>query len=215
LKLLDLFCGQFGWSRGFAARGWKCVGVDLVEPAEIPAGCEFIKADVMTLRSPGYAGRRDSRGVIFFPHEVCDISMQFDFACVSSPCEEFSVFGMKHFHPEPKYPDLGIALFTAARELCEGAGIPYVMENVRPAQEFVGTAKHHCGPFYLWGNAVPPLMPQGIRKSKWTAQARPERPGNWSEIFMGTKSVRKAAVATIPIELSACVAQYAERLLEQ
>ena len=36
VRVLDLFCGRFGWSRAFAARGWECVGVDLVEPAEFP-----------------------------------------------------------------------------------------------------------------------------------------------------------------------------------
>lgn len=27
-KLLDLFCGRGGWSKGFAAAGWYCIGVD-------------------------------------------------------------------------------------------------------------------------------------------------------------------------------------------
>jgi integron integrase len=31
LRLLDLFCGVGGWSKCFAARGWKCVGVDIAE----------------------------------------------------------------------------------------------------------------------------------------------------------------------------------------
>ena len=142
--MLDLFSGRWGWSRAFLARGWACTGVDLVVPSEIPDGCEFLQMDAMTL--------------------TADFVREFDFVCASSPCEEFSVHGMKHFHPNPKYPETGIRLFNHTRAICEEAGVPYVMENVRPAQKFVGTAVHHCGPFYLWGSAVPPLMPQGISK---------------------------------------------------
>jgi site-specific DNA-cytosine methylase len=29
MRMLDLFCGRWGWSKAFAARGWECVGVDL------------------------------------------------------------------------------------------------------------------------------------------------------------------------------------------
>ena len=88
----------------------------------------------------------------------------FDFICASSPCEEFSVHGMKHFHPNPKYPEMGLKLFNHTRALCEASGVPYVMENVRAAQQFVGQAERHCGSFYLWGNGIPPLIPKGITK---------------------------------------------------
>jgi 23S rRNA U2552 (ribose-2'-O)-methylase RlmE/FtsJ len=47
MRMLDLFSGRWGWSRAFADRGWECVGVDLVEPPEIPQGCEFIHADIL------------------------------------------------------------------------------------------------------------------------------------------------------------------------
>src|SRR6185312_12395545 len=137
-RMLDLFAGRFGWGRAFAARGWEVVGIDLVEPAEIPQGCKFTRFDALKL--VGIEG--------------------FDFICASSPCEEFSVHGMRHFHPNPKYPEMGIKLFNHTRSLCEASGLPYVMENVRPAQQFVGMAVNHFGPFYLWGNAVPPLLPK-------------------------------------------------------
>jgi hypothetical protein len=51
MRMLDLFCGRFGWGRAFAERGWEVVGVDLVEPPEIPSGCEFIKADILSLNA--------------------------------------------------------------------------------------------------------------------------------------------------------------------
>src|SRR6185437_8461302 len=143
-RMLDLFCGRLGWSKAFLARGWKCYGVDLIHPPELPEGFRFEMRDVLEL--------------------TAEMLSKFDFICASSPCEEFSVHGMKHFHPNPKYPENGIRLFNHTRQLCEASGVPYVMENVRAAQAFVGTAVHHCGPFYLWGTGVPPILPQGIKK---------------------------------------------------
>jgi hypothetical protein len=152
-----------------------------------------------------------------------EIPANFDFVVASSPCEQFSVHGMKHFHPNPPYPELGIKLFNHTRAVCEASGLPYVMENVRAAQQFVGRAVHYCGPFYLWGTGVPPLMNQGIKKGwgrKWIdsqGRVRDQGPtgragGQWKEATNGTLT---AMVATIPPELANCVADYAERLLEQ
>lgn len=126
MRMLDLFCGRFGWGRAFAARGWDVVGLDLVEPPEIPEGYHFMRANILDItdvwiRTTGYG--------------------PFDFICASSPCEQFSVHGMKHFHPNPPYPELGIRLFNHTRSLCEASGVPYVMENVRSAQQFVGNAR--------------------------------------------------------------------------
>jgi hypothetical protein len=122
MKMLDLFCGRWGWGRAFAERGWEVVGVDLTEPPEIPEGCTFIKADVLTL-TPEWVRAQG-----------------FDFICASSPCEQFSVHRMKMFHPDPAYPRLGAELFNHTRWLCEVSGTSYIMENVRTAQEFVGQA---------------------------------------------------------------------------
>jgi hypothetical protein len=188
--MLDLFSGRWGWSKAFAARGWECVGIDLIPPPEIPNGCTFICADVMTVTA-----------------EYC---RQFDFICASSPCEEFAVYGMRHFHPHPDYPTNGLRLFVHTRQVCELSGVPYVMENVRPAQTFVGRAAHHCGPFYLWGTGVPVLVNQGITKGF----------GKWDRKYIlntgSSKSKKrqeyKAKWATIPPELSGCVADHAEWL---
>ncbi len=216
MRLLDLFCGRWGWSRAFAARGWECVGIDLVEPPDTPARCEFLQGNVLELTGD------------WFP--------TFDFIVASSPCEEFSVHGMKHFHPNPRYPEMGIKLFNHTRSLCEASGVPYVMENVRAAQQFVGNAVHHCGPFYLWGPGVPPLIHSGITKSVHALQmaggslsgaafnrlsAEEKRAyrnkSPWQNANSKSPQRKKwtAQVATIPPELASCVAAYAERLLEQ
>ncbi|MCL4540962.1 MAG: hypothetical protein M1396_01270 [Chloroflexi bacterium] len=212
--MLDLFCGRFGWSKAFAARGWECVGVDLVEPLEIPDGCSFVKADVLSIgRIQGWMEGWD-----------------FDFVCASSPCEQFSVHGMKHFHPRPKYPELGIRMFNHTRALCEESGVPYVMENVRAAQQFVGNAVNHCGPFYLWGNAVPLLLPHGkitkgidVGSSKSVKAMAPEQKRAyrsqfvWNQGWATSKKTSRdtAKAAEIPSELANCVASYAEAILRE
>ena len=210
MRLLDLFCGRWGWSAAFAARGWDCIGVDLVSYPG-PAGSYLYDLDVLAL-TPAWIARE-----------------RIDFIVASSPCEEFSIHGMKHFHPNPKYPETGIKLFNHTRALCEASGLPYVMENVRPAQKFVGRAVHHCGPFYLWGNAVPILMPQGITKGIDVGSSkavkgmtreekrvyRAQFPWNQSWSTPAKRGRDTAKAATIPPILAAAVADYAETLLSE
>lgn len=207
MDVIDLCSGLWGWSSIFAARGHKCVGIDRTAPPSVPDGCRFFQADIIDIEV-GYV-------------------RQFDFGVASTPCEEFSLFGMKNFHPDPPYPDLGIKLFNHARTLFEESGIPFVMENVRPAQEFVGRAAHHCGPFYLWGSGVPPLMPQGITKGMKLGGAikfknlpiEERRKYRMQDLMLmaASGSPERLAwtkrVATIPPELANCVADYAERIL--
>ena len=200
MRLLDLFCGRWGWSKAFAARGWLCFGIDLVEspkPAEFPERHSFTKADVLWLT----------------PEKLKNECI--DFVCASSPCDEFACFQMRHFQRNPPYPELGIKLFNHTRQICEAAEVPYVLENVRAAQQFVGPAIRHAGSFYLWGNAVPPLLPK-IHKARWRKNAEHGRtaPGNFAAELLLPKQERKALLATIPPELANCVADYAERLLE-
>lgn len=216
-RLLDLFCGRCGIAKVFAERGWDCVAVDLVEPSnieELPRNIEFYQADVLGI-SHWWIQQRN-----------------FDFAWASSPCEQFSVHGMKHFHPNPPHPELGLKLFNHTKQILELSGLPYVMENVRSAQQFVGKAVHHCRPFYLWGNAVPLLMPQGLQKGTTKIQGclnRRERllpPAEKYALRMRkfsddglsytmSKNKRAALTATIPNLLAHAIAEYAERLLEQ
>lgn len=208
MRLLDLFCGRWGWSRAFAKRGWDCFGVDLVESPEIPERCTFWKADVLRIADVDY------RHYIHLPN--------FDFICASPPCQQFSVHGMKHFHPHPPYPELGLKLFNHTREICEASGVPYVIENVRAAQRFVGDAVHHCGPFYLWGTGVPPLIHRGITKG-WgsyyvdaNGRKRLQGPTGRARMQRGEKRHSReltASVATIPPELASTVADYAEAIL--
>jgi len=89
------------------------------------------------------------------------------------------------------------------------------MENVRAAQQFVGQAKAHAGSFYLWGNAVPPILPQGVVKGM-TRKAMGERKykgqEGWNANQRSGQRIKAARVATIPPELAGCVADFAESL---
>jgi hypothetical protein len=221
VRLLDLFSGRWGWSQAFAARGWQCVGIDLTEPPEIPANCSFVKADILQLRY--------SQEIGFYVIDGPVLGF-FDAVCASSPCEQFSVHGLKCFHKSPPYPTLGIELFNHSRAICEESGCLYIMENVRAAQDFVGNAANHCGSFYLWGTGVPILLPQGIKKGMKLAgisgsQARAttkeellahRRADNmmWASSKSDKRKSATASVATIAPLLSNTVCDYFERILE-
>ena len=203
---IDLFCGKGGWTNGLLEAGFEVYGFD-IEPQPEYRGI-FMQCDILHLTAKFLRGLRPS------------------FAACSSPCEEFSVHGMKHFHPNPKHPDTGIKLFNHSRDLLEELGVPYVMENVRPAQKFVGKAVNHCGPFYLWGTGVPAIFPRDAYKvtkgiemgnsvdvnAMTPDEVRLYRK-RFSTISMGSKSKeRKAATAKaamIPLPVARTVAQAA------
>jgi hypothetical protein len=203
VRMLDLFCGRWGWSKAFAARGWDCYGIDLVRPPEIPMSCTFYQMDILKLTIDDVSVGLEFDGA-------------YDFICASPPCEQFSVHGMKHFHPNPPHPELGIKLFEHTRTICMESGVPFVIENVRAAQQFVGNAVSNSGPFYFWASGVPPFL---RRSSKGMSQAR-QRDASGKRIYAAAadrmwSTKRKQLVATIPDGLAARVADYAERLCEQ
>lgn len=141
-RALDLFCGAGGATMGLMRAGFHVTGVDINNQPRYVGDC-FRIADALRYPLEGY-----------------------DFIWASSPCEEFSVWGMAHFHPNPKYPAEGIRLFNGTRERLEASGLPYIMENVRPAQKFIGYSANHCGPFHFWGNCVPAIFPPECYKVK-------------------------------------------------
>jgi len=207
---LDLFSGKGGWTDGLMAAGFTVYGFDIKE-------------------YEGYKGIFVKRNILeMTPEEIRSYNPAF--ICCSSPCEEFSIHGMKMFHPNPKHPDMGIRLFNHAKMLCESAGCLYVMENVRKAQDFVGYAVNHCGPFYLWGNGVPAIIPPDCYKAKKgitlgngaavkgmsQEEKRLYRKQFTNLQVSGTSEKRKtytAQWASIPIGLSTYVGQFAMQSL--
>ena len=202
---IDLFCGRGGWTDALLEVGFEVYGFDISPQPEYRG--IFVQGDILAMTP-----------IDLEKYGAC-------FATCSSPCEQFSVHGMKHFHPNPPFPELGIHLFSHAKLLLESLSIPHIMENVRPAEKFVGKAVNHCGPFYLWGTAVPAIFPhdayrvkKGIAmcgsgfKSMTTEQKRTARR---TDVFMSTSSKSKArkahtaSAATIPYEIARSVAELA------
>lgn len=192
---IDLFSGRGGWTDGLLAAGFHVIGFDIKEFPDYKG--EFHKLDILEMTS----------------EEIKMYGAAF-IAC-SSPCEEFSVHGMKHFHPNPKHPDMGIRLFNHAKMLCESARIPYIMENVRAAQKFIGQSVNHCGPFHLWGTGVPAIIPPECYKVNkgLSFKRRDGRFGGENvkvcELMYGDKKIRAAASANIPFSLSSYVGRIA------
>jgi hypothetical protein len=166
----DLYCGLGGWTEGFLANGYRCIGFDIEAH------------DYGTARYPGELRLRDVRSI--HGSELKDAT------CIvgSSPCQEFSYRAMpwKRAKALPP-PYLGIELFNhqfrIQREASEAAGhiIPLVVENVRGAQKWVGRAAWNFGSYYLWGD-VPALMPHTLKVQKFNPDGTSHGQGSWFAI---------------------------------
>ena len=221
--VIDLFCGLGGWSAGFLAEGWDCIGFDIERHVygadRYPA--QLVLQDVLTLDGAQFRGA--------------------DAIVASPPCQAYSYRAMPWKRAKalpPPSNELFDACFRIQREACAAAGryIPLVVENVKGAQPWVGKAKWHYGSFYLWGN-VPALMPTSAKRAgvkqhgscaAWLDTALDERrrgavavkvpglkpgcfpPGGLAGHFATRTSARKAAsaqIAKIPFELSLWIAR--------
>ncbi len=148
----DLFCGLGGWSEGFLAEGYECIGYD-IEAHDYGAG--------------GYPGTlilRDIRSI--HGSELKDATC----IAASPPCQAYSYRAMPWKRAKALPPPdntLFNECFRIQREASEAAGhhIPMVVENVRGAQKWVGKAQWNYGSFYLWGD-VPALMPLTLKGRK-------------------------------------------------
>ena len=166
--VVDLCAGSGGWAAGFLAEGYRVIGFDIEYQPEYPG--ELVIADVRKIALGGAA----------FRHAACIVA--------SPPCQEFS----RHDQPwtrakNPPPPDLSIV--EACRRIGADAGVPFVLENVRGAQKFIGPARWRSGSFFLWHD-VPAIMPriEHRQKQNMSSTARLQR-------------------ARVPFELSAYIAR--------
>ena len=107
-RLLDLFCGAGGASKGYIDAGWDVMGLDNVRQAYYPThSMGYILAD---FREFGAAW----------------MAQWFDAVHASPPCQAHSV--MKNV-TKKSYRDI----IPEVRELLQATGLPYVIENVERA----------------------------------------------------------------------------------
>jgi hypothetical protein len=170
---IDLFAGLGGFSSGFIAEGFECIGFDIERHDYGTGGYpgQLVLQDVLTIH-----GRQ-------FKDVACIVA--------SPPCQAYSYRAMPWKRAKALPPpdnQLFDACFRIQREACEASGryIPLVVENVRGAQKWVGGATWHYGPFYLWGD-VPGLMPIGTIKKLGGADTHlfkktGKHCGNWSTL---------------------------------
>lgn len=176
----DLFCGLGGWTEGFLAEGYECIGFDIEAH------------DYGTGGYPGELRLRDIRSI--HGSELKDATI----IVSSPPCQEYSYMAMPWSKAKEKQAailadktgaamarlnDLFNHCFRIQREAIEAAGhhIPLVVENVRGAQKWVGRAQGNYGSFYLWGD-VPALMPLTLKATKV-----PSKEGRHTDVGNGAR----------------------------
>jgi len=172
---IDLFCGIGGWADGFLAEGWDIVGFDIVKRKRKKYPGTFVQQDVLTLD-----GKRFASAVVIL---------------ASPPCQAFSIAAVAYSDKLSSHRT-GIAPFDmrlvmAAFRIAREAGVPLVLENVRGAIPLIGEPKGSFGPYFLWGNGVPPSLPYATRLDSWKGRHR-------SQLLR----------AKIPFELARAVARF-------
>jgi hypothetical protein len=115
-RLLDLFCGAGGCTKGYQNAGFYVVGVDVSSQPNY-CGDEFVQMDALEFVDGLFHWRQLRRR-----HELSD------FAAIhaSPPCQHYANVtrwkGNQADHAD---------LIGPTRDLLEASGLPYVIENVR------------------------------------------------------------------------------------
>lgn len=106
-RLLDLFCGAGGCTKGYQAAGFWVRGVD-IKPQPRYVGEEFIQADALE-----YLGGLIESGEV----------QQFAAIHASPPCQAYSAAWALHKREHPRLIDI-------TRAMLQRSGLPFVIENV-------------------------------------------------------------------------------------
>ncbi len=105
-RLLDLFCGAGGATRGYQLAGFHVTGVDL-HPQPRYVGDEFHQADALTFPLDG-----------------------FDAIHASPPCQAYTQMSARWRKLEGGKANSHPDLIGPIRERLSAAGVPYIIENV-------------------------------------------------------------------------------------
>lgn len=158
-RLLDLFCGAGGCTKGYQEAGFYVVGVD-VKPQPNYCGDEFHQADALE----------------FLTYEL----PEFDAIHASPPCQNQST--LKARWQDREHPEL----IGETRELLEATGLPYVIENVEGAKAVLREPTMLCGTTFglplrrhrLFETNFP-LMSPGCSHGAWPARFDVYEHGKW------------------------------------
>lgn len=112
-RLLDLFCGAGGATRGYQRAGFYVIGIDVVDQPNY-AGDEFVQADAISVLKC-----LSGRGFDFAPGIT---GREFVAVHASPPCPRYSTIT----RDKSRHPDL----YGATRDLLDDIGLPWVIENV-------------------------------------------------------------------------------------
>ena len=106
VRILDLFCGAGGASKGYVEAGFEVLGVDIKHGKRYPY--EYLRQDAMTLS--------------------VDFLQTFDVIHASPPCQLFS--STKHLRNAQGKSSSKLDLVEPVRKMLNASGRPYVIENV-------------------------------------------------------------------------------------
>jgi len=74
-----------------------------------------------------------------------------EFVFATPPCNGFTDLPWRPATGE------GLDVLMACWDFCQDAGVPWLLENSRFAQKYLGKADLHRGPHYFWGKDYPPI----------------------------------------------------------
>lgn len=114
-RLLDLFCGAGGCTKGYQEAGFYVVGVD-VKPQPNYCGDQFIESDALDFLDKCLSGSAGSRWA-WQLHNFAGVH-------ASPPCQAYTE--LARLQKDKEYP----RLIEPTRELLRATGLPYVIENV-------------------------------------------------------------------------------------
>lgn len=168
-RLLDLYCCAGGCTKGYQRAGFYVVGVDK-NPQPNYCGDEFVQADVRDFLHPWQ--RR----------------LDFDAVHASPPCQFRTSYRRRPGHVRPSEN-----LIPVTRYLLEGTGLPYVIENVPEAREFLRDPIMLCGSSFglevrrhrlfeatVWG--LSPACSHGQQNGDWPQATNRENRRKTAEI---------------------------------
>jgi DNA (cytosine-5)-methyltransferase 1 len=131
-RLLDLFCGAGGCTKGYQCAGFYVIGVD-IDPQPEYCGNHFIQEDALEFLERLIAGG----GGPWWLGDLAGIH-------ASPPCQRYSHAAKLNPGSREKHPDL----ISPVRELLIEAGLPYVIENVEGARDELRTPYLLCGSMF-------------------------------------------------------------------